>query len=40
MYLFGIEMPVTAIFLIIFILQIIILIELVILWRRHDRRRN
>jgi hypothetical protein len=40
MYAFGIEIPVAAVFLTIFILQIIITIELIILRRRHDRRRN
>lgn len=40
MYVFGIEIPVTAVFLAIFILQIIITIELIILRRRHDNRRN
>jgi hypothetical protein len=39
MYAFGIEIPVAAIFLAIFTLQIIITIELIIL-RRHDHRRN
>jgi len=39
MYAFGIEIPVAAIFLTIFILQIIITIELIIL-RLHGHRRN
>jgi len=40
MYTFGIDIPATAIFVIIFILQIIIIMELYILWRRHGHRRN
>jgi len=40
MFVFGIDMPVAAVFLIIFLLQIIIIIELILLWRKHDNRRN
>jgi hypothetical protein len=40
MYIFGTDIPITAIFLILFILQIIIITELYILWRKHGHRRN
>lgn len=40
MYVFWIDIPITLIFLFILATQIIIIIELLILRRRHDRRRN
>lgn len=40
MYTFGIDIPVTAVFLIMLILQITIIIELVILWRKNGHRRH
>ncbi len=40
MYVFGIDIPITLIFLFILATQIIIIIELLILRRKHDRRRN